>query len=332
MITLLEKIQKAFTGQTLNNHNTQQNIQKLQSIMSNPPTPEHLYAMLNAWEGQSNLEIHNYTFGLGLALGGFTFLLAFMIHPAFILLSFISIIYAFIKRTPLTTRKQTIQDIQNYWLEQKYKIHFQNQLDNINSSSPLTFPYFHLGNHDNEIRHCIYGQWQIQNHTYPFMLFNYHYVDKDVDRDEDGKETVSYDHHDLYGVLIENFPARGISISTQQKRASRLGVKWTSGDIKFDQSYQLSGIHEVSLAKFFSPQNILHLEIALQEFKGDFYIHPQTSTLCWLFKTDITDISDNHASIKNIHELAEHLHDLNMPELEKMTQIMQKLIPELQKE
>ena len=115
----------------------------------------------------------------------------------------------------------------------------------------------------------------------------------------------------------------------QQKRQSRLGVKWTSGDIKFDQAYQLSGIDEIHLAKFFSPQNILSLETAMQSFHGDFYVHPQTSMLCWLFKKNILQHSSEDLSIRNVHELAESLLQLKMTEFEKMTHIMQMLIPEL---
>lgn len=345
MTTFFTQLKNAFLGQYQNNQSTLRNIQSLQDIMRNPPLPERLYTLLNEWEGDNNLEIHNYSFVLWITLAVVCLILTFILHYGFFLLCIGLVIYAFVKRTSTSARNQLIEQIQNYWLEQKYQIHFaQNGSSEIDDFSddhkntqqkwnqfnhPFSFPYFQLGNHANDIQNYIYGQWHIQGKDYPFMLFNYHYVDKEVDKDEDGKETISYDHHNLYGVMVDGFPGRGTSIASQQKRQSRLGIKWTSGDIKFDQTYQLSGIDEMHLAKFFSPQNILQLESAMQSFQGDFYIHPQTSMLCWLFKQKITQHSFEDLKIKTVHELAENLLQLNMPEFEKMTHIMQALIPEL---
>lgn len=350
MTSFFTQFKNAFSGQNQNNQIALHNIQRLQDIMRNPPPSEHLYTLLNEWESDNNLEIHNYSFMLWITLAVVCLILTFILHYGFLLLSIGLVIYAFVKRTSTSARDDLIKHMQNYWLERKYQIYFRqsrySEIDDFSDNHsnnahenrqqkwaqfdhPFSFPYFQLGNHANDIQHCIYGEWHIQGKDYPFILFNYHYVDKNVDKDEDGKETISYDHHDLYGVMVEGFPGRGTSISSQQKRQSRLGVKWTSGDIKFDQAYQLSGIDEIHLAKFFSPQNILSLETAMQSFHGDFYVHPQTSMLCWLFKKNILQHSSEDLSIRNVHELAESLLQLKMPEFEKMTHIMQTLIPEL---
>ncbi|MFH4351589.1 hypothetical protein WAJ70_21100, partial [Acinetobacter baumannii] len=89
------------------------------------------------------------------------------------------------------------------------------------------------------------------------------------------------------GIILENFPVRGVSISSQQKKACRLGVAWESSDIRFNQKYQQSGINELDLVKFLSPDRLLLLEKMLEGFPGDFYVHPETSALCWLCNVNL---------------------------------------------
>ena len=136
--------------------------------------------------------------------------------------------------------------------------------------------------------------------------------------------------HQLFGILLKNFPGHGVSISTQQKKNCRLGIEWSSGDIQFNEHYQLSGFSEVALAKFFKPANILHLETALQNDQGDFYVDPQISTLCWLFPEDILKIENENGDDSTVALLAERLESLSMPNFEEFSAILQKLILELE--
>ena len=84
------------------------------------------------------------------------------------------------------------------------------------------------------------------------------------------------------------------------------------------------------MAKFFKPANILHLETALQNNQGDFYVAPQSSTLCWLFPEDILKIENENGDDSTVALLAERLESLSMPNFEEFSAILQKLILELE--
>ena len=82
------------------------------------------------------------------------------------------------------------------------------------------------------------------------------------------------------------------------------------------------------MAKFFKPANILHLETALQNNQGDFYVAPQSSTLCWLFPEDILKIENENGDDSTVALLAERLESLSMPNFEEFSATLQKLILE----
>lgn len=134
-------------------------------------------------KGDNNLEIHNYSFMLWITLAVVCLILTFILHMDFLLLSIGLVIYAFIKRTSTSARNDLIKHMQNYWLERKYQIYFgqsryceiddfsDNHSNNahenrqqkwLNLTIHLVSPYFQLGNHANDIQHCIYGEWHIQ--------------------------------------------------------------------------------------------------------------------------------------------------------------------------
>ena len=82
------------------------------------------------------------------------------------------------------------------------------------------------------------------------------------------------------------------------------------------------------MAKFFKPANILHLETALQSDQGDFYVDPQSSTLCWLFPEDILKIENESGGDSTVTLFAERLESLSMPNFEEFSATLQKLILE----
>lgn len=330
MNDLLIKIQNLFTQQHSNNQNAQQNIQKINQLLAENRSIAPVLAQLKNWQGDASLAIQNYSFWLILSISILLLLLGFAIHPLFLIVAGLGIAFAFHKRTSTKTYNQMLEYIQQRNLEEKYQILFNYNDENFNIESPYHFPYFGLGDHKNEIRNCIYGCWSVKGVNYPFMLYNYHYVDKVTTRDAEGKTKTEYRQHDLWGIILENFPIQGISIASKQKYVSRLGVKWSSGDIRFDNQYQLSGTNEMILAKFFKPNHVLVLDQAMQAFKGDFYVQAHRPSLCWLFDVDITQREIGLSSIHTVQDLVMNLESTTMPNLEQLRQSMTDILKEVQ--
>lgn len=330
MDDLLTKIQNAFSQQHVNNGKTQSNIDSINQLLASTENFDHLIEKLKHWQDDPSLSIQNYTFWLFIGLGIGCVILAFFSHPVLFLFAIASIAFAFYKRTSTQPLNQLIDYIQQKNLEAKYQIRFfPNETDN-RIISPYDFPLFGLGDYENSIRNTIYGTWQIDAFIYPYMLFNYHYVDEVETRDSEGKTKTEYRHYDLWGIIVENFPTQGISISSKQNRACRLGTKWSSGDIRFDNQYQLSGTNEMRLAKFFSPNHVLVLDQAMSRFKGDFYVHPQHPALCWLFKIDITKPHLPVGQVQTVHDLAAQLESMSMPDYEQLKQSLLTILQEVQ--
>ncbi len=330
MNDLLTKIQNAFSQQHANNGKTQHNIHAINQLLSSNQDFEQIIASLKNWQDDPSLSIQNYTFWLFIAIAIGLFVLAIFTHPILLLVAGASVAFAFYKRTSTKALNQVIEDAHQKNLEAKYQIRFYPNAFDENIESPYNFPLFGLGDHENTIGHCIYGAWQVNGINYPYMLFNYHYVDEVETRDSEGKKKTEYRHYDLWGIILENFPAQGISISSKQNRACRLGVKWSSGDIRFDNQYQLSGTNEMQLAKFFTPNHVLMLDQAMAYFKGDFYVQAQRPSLCWLFKTDITKAQMQVDKVQTVYDLAAQLESMNMPDYEQLKDSLITILQEVQ--
>ena len=330
MNDLITKIQSAFGQQHANNGKTQHNINLINQILSSDQSFEKQIEQLKSWQIDPSLTIQNYTFWLFIVIGICCVLLAILIHPIFLLAAVLSIIFAFYKKTSTKALNNMIGYIQQRNLEEKYQLHFNYNNQNQSVESPYNFPLFGLGDYENDIRNCIYGSWRIDNSHYPFMLFNYHYVDEVETRDSDGDTKTEYRHYDLWGIILENFPAQGISISSKQKRACRLGTKWSSGDIRFDDNYQLSGVNEMQLAKFFTPTHVLMLDQAMDYFKGDLYIQALRPSLCWLFNVDITQSLVQHDKMDTVHDLVTHLESTIMPNYERLRESFMSILKDIQ--
>jgi len=331
MNDFFSKAQNMFSQQHIHNGKTQNNINLIHQLLISNQNFDQLIEQLKHWQDDPNLTIQNHTFWLFISIGILLLLPTFLIHPIFCIAACSCIVFAFYKRTSTKSLNRLIDFAKQKCLEAKYQIYFNNIDEaNQNIESPYNFPFFDLGNHENLIRHCIYGQWQVNEVNYPYMLFNYHYVDKEETRNSEGKKEVEYHHYDLWGIVLENFPTQGVSISSKQKRASRLGVKWSSGDIRFDNQYQLSGIDEMRLAKFFTPNHVLMLEKAMAYFKGDFYIQAHRSSLCWLFKIDILKQHTQVNKVQTVQDLASQLETLKLPDYEVLKQSILTILEEIQ--
>lgn len=326
----VDQIKNTFLNQHINNQKTLNNIGAINQLLATQSDYQQFIETLKQWKDDPSLSIQNYTFWLFLVFGILCLILMVAVHPYFFVIAVLSIAFAFYKRTSKRPLNDLIQYTQQKVLQQKYQIQFNAENFNHTIQSPYHFPLFSLGNHENIIRNEVYGQWQIDQQIYPYMLFNYHYVDEEETEDSEGKKKTEYRHYDLWGIMLENFPISGISIATKQKRVCRLGVKWSSGDIRFDEQYQLSGVNEMQLAKFFTPQHILTLEHVLGNFKGDVYVHPQSPSMCWLFKTDILKQYSDVESIQTVQDLAANLENLCMPNYEQLRDSLLELLREIQ--
>ena len=318
-----------FLNQKKLNQDTINNVGQLNELVNQKMEYNDFLSHLKQWQGPQNFQIHNSRFGFYLFFAVVALILGVTIYPYLVLLTFAFVIYAFIQRQSPTAYQHMLIRLEEFTLSQKYQLQFETTESLTHLPQLQHFPLFKLGNDENEILNSAYGVWRIQGSNYPFKIFNYHYVDRIERRDAEGKKKVEYEHHDLWGIQMFQIPLQGISISRYQKRACRLGVKWESIDIQFNQRYQQSGTNEMLLAKFFSPSHILKLDQALQAYSGDLYIHPDYPSLVWLFKQDILKRQPDLEDIRTINDLAYHLEQLSMPEFEHFQSIATSLFEEI---
>lgn len=73
---------------------------------------------------------------------------------------------------------------------------------------------------------------------------------------------------------------------------------------------------------------MLLLEKMLEDFPGDFYVHPETSALCWLCNVNLLRQQSLYGA--SVRELTECLESLSMPEFEQFANKLQHFINETQ--
>ncbi|EXD54588.1 hypothetical protein [Acinetobacter baumannii] len=329
MKLLFQKIQSAFDNQNTHNKITLRNIEALRNLLNQQLPPDILVYSLKNWAGPQQLDIRNYIFWNATIFALVCMALGFLISIYFFPFAILAIFYGFYHRASTAELICLLQDIQTYYYEHTYNFKFATE-DSLQKegTSASDFPLFKLGNQQNSVLTAIHGKWQVRETTHPYKIFRYHYVNREMAYNSKGKWELKDVSYNLYGIILENFPVRGVSISSQQKKACRLGVAWESSDIRFNQKYQQSGINELDLVKFLSPDRLLLLEKMLEGFPGDFYIHPETSALCWLCNVNLLRQQSLYGT--SVRELAERLETLSMPEFEQFANILQHFIDETQ--
>lgn len=173
------------------------------------------------------------------------------------------------------------------------------------------------------------GQLVIKQKTYDYSVFNYHYTYQTRTTDDQGKEFWETTHCDLWGVLMDNFPFKGISISAHYKHQCHLGIEWKSSDILFNKKYQQTGVNKYEFVKFLTPERLLSLEKMMQTFHGDFYVPPQTSVMYWLFNESPLIESNYLFQAITVNKLAEKLEQLQMPKLQRLQEALTSLLKTL---
>ncbi|MFP0266561.1 hypothetical protein BFR77_09310 [Acinetobacter pittii] len=329
MKPLIQKIQSAFDNQNTHNKITLRNIEALRNLLNQQLPLEILIHSLKNWTGPQQLDIRNYIFWNATIFALVCMALGFLISIYFFPFAILAIFYGFYHRASTAELICLLQDIQIYYYEHKYNFRFATE-DNLTKegTSASDFPLFKLGNQQNSVLTAIHGKWQVRETIHPYKIFRYHYINREMAYNSKGKWELKDVSYNLYGVILENFPVRGVSISSQQKKACRLGVAWESSDIRFNQKYQQSGINELDLVKFLSPDRLLLLEKMLEDFPGDFYVHPETSALCWLCNVNLLRQQSLYGA--SVRELAECLETLSMPEFEQFANKLQHFINETQ--
>lgn len=330
ILNFVEKIKQIYAVQDKHNHAVDLNLKELQKIFPKVQDHQQLLFRLKYWQGQQHLKYDNVIFFIYFGLALLSLLPVFIIHPSFLIMTFLFLVLGVPRIRIENALNDFKESTKHFYIQHKYSLR-EHQNEGKNPVFPRdSFPLFNLGDQRNELKNIQYGEWQLNEKNYPFMLFRYLYVIRKTKKNHTGKLETTHEHLQLFGIMLKNFPARGVSISTHQKKNCRLGIKWSSGDIQFDNHYQLSGFSEIWLAKFFKPNHILHLESALQDYQGDFYVEPQNCTLCWLFSEDILHIENWNGDDSTVAAFAEQLESLSMPHFEKFSAKLQKLILELE--
>lgn len=316
------------------NKQTRQNIKTVKALLETKPPIDVLLQQLRNMSNQTlyinnSLTVKTVIMGLITLCIGIIFTSFSIWAISLILFAFCMLLFGYSVYTPSTELNALFDELNNYCLENKYNFKFYSEQDlEQHKHIETNFPLFKLGSQKNNIHFLFNGQWHIQEHTYAYSVFDYQYVNREMVRVAKDKWELKDVQRCLWGIFLENFPVRGISISTQQKKLCRLGVEWQSSDIRFNQSFQQSGIDEFELARFLSPERLLYLEKILHQFSGDFYVHPKTATLCWIFDVDLSQIESDLYEVNTVADLADQLAKIRMPNFEKFADALKHLIIE----
>ncbi len=322
------KIKKTFQNQSTHNQSTLKNIEAIRKLLEKQPSPELLINTLKHWDGEQYLYIKNYLYWTMSTLS-LIFLLAGLLFSAYYLILCVVLFGVGTRyRIPTTELDSLKEQLRIYVLEQTYQVKFHHNDTPLNPTL-RDHPLFQLGDTENTVKILLDGQLVIKQKTYDYSVFNYHYTYQTRTTDEQGKEFFETTHCDLWGVLMDNFPFKGISISARYKHQSRLGIEWKSSDILFNKKHQQTGVNEYELVKFLTPERVLSLEKMMQTFYGDFYVHPQTSVMCWLFNE--SPLAENNYLFQaiTVNKLAEKLEQLQMPKLQRLQEALTSLLKTL---
>ncbi|WP_436872417.1 hypothetical protein [Acinetobacter haemolyticus] len=323
-----KKIQKAFQNQFMHNQVTLENIEAIRHLLEEHPSPDTLINRLKHWQGEQNLYIKNYLYWTMSTLS-LIFLLAGLLFSAYYLIVCVVLFSIGVRyRIPTTELDSLKEQLRIYVLEQTYQIKFHADSTPLNPAL-LDHPLFKLGNKDNTVKILLDGQLVIKQKTYDYSVFNYHYTYQTRTTDDQGKEFWETTHCDLWGVLMDNFPFKGISISAHYKHQCHLGIEWKSSDILFNKKYQQTGVNEYEFVKFLTPERLLSLEKMMQTFHGDFYVPPQTSVMYWLFNESPLIESNYLFQAITVNKLAEKLEQLQMPKLQRLQEALTSLLKTL---
>lgn len=323
-----KKIQKAFQNQFMHNQVTLENIEAIRHFLEEHPSPDTLINRLKHWQGEQNLYIKNYLYWTMSTLS-LIFLLAGLLFSAYYLFVCVVLFSIGVRyRIPTTELDSLKEQLRIYVLEQTYQIKFHPDSTPLNPAL-LDHPLFKLGDKDNTVKILLDGQLVIKQKTYDYSVFNYHYTYQTRITDDQGKEFYETTHCDLWGVLMDNFPFKGISISAHYKHQCHLGIEWKSSDILFNKKYQQTGVNKYELVKFLTPERLLSLEKMMQTFHGDFYVPPQTSVMYWLFNESPLIESNYLFQAITVNKLAEKLEQLQMPKLQRLQEALTSLLKTL---
>lgn len=323
-----KKIQKAFQNQFMHNQVTLENIEAIRHFLEEHPSPDTLINRLKHWQGEQNLYIKNYLYWTMSTLS-LIFLLAGLLFSAYYLFVCVVLFSIGVRyRIPTTELDSLKEQLRIYVLEQTYQIKFHPDSTPLNPAL-LDHPLFKLGDKDNTVKILLDGQLVIKQKTYDYSVFNYHYTYQTRITDDQGKEFYETTHCDLWGVLMDNFPFKGISISAHYKHQCHLGIEWKSSDILFNKKYQQTGVNKYEFVKFLTPERLLSLEKMMQTFHGDFYVPPQTSVMYWLFNESPLIESNYLFQAITVNKLAEKLEQLQMPKLQRLPEALTSLLKTL---
>lgn len=323
-----KKIQKTIQNQFMHNQATLENIEAIRQLLAEQPSPDTLISHLKHWQGEQNLYIKNYLYW-ALTTLSLIFLLAGLLLSAYYLIVSVVLFSLGIRyRIPTSELENLKEQLRVYMLEQTYKVKFQQDEPPLNHAL-LDHPLFQFGNTDNTVTILLVGKAMIKQKTYDYSVFKYRYSYKTKTTIDQGQEIWETTTCDLWGVLMENFPFKGVSISAAHKNRCHLGVEWQSSDIRFNQKYQQSGMSEFEFVKFLTPERLLALENMMQAFYGDFYVHPHTGVMCWLFNESPLVENNYLFQASTVNELAEKLEQLHMPKLQRLQEAFTALLKTL---
>ncbi|MCU4338218.1 hypothetical protein KTH08_13320 [Acinetobacter dispersus] len=320
-----QKIQKTFQNQFRHNQVTLENIEAIRQLLEERPTPDTLIYRLKHWQGEQNLYIKNYLNWAMTTLSLIFLLTGLLFSGYYLIVCVVLFAFGLRYRIPTTELENLKQELRLYLLEQTYQVRFDHENTPLNHALQ-DHPLFQLGDKDNTVTTLLVGQMAIKQKTYDYSVFKYRYAYSVEKTDEQGRTFYETHHSNLWGVLMESFPYKGVSISAAHKSRCHLGIEWQSSDIRFNQKYQQSGVSEFEFVKFLTPERLLALEHLMLAFHSDFYVDPHTGLMCWLLNESPLDENNYLFQAITVHELAEKLEQLQMPKLQRLQDAFSSLL------
>lgn len=314
------------------NQNVMQNIDRLYSISNKSESAQELLDALHHWKANTDLYFHN---AIPVIIGLFgiitliiSFFLSTYIPISFgIICSVLCIFISYLLYEPHKAIDDVIHHLEMRMKLLRFDIHY-NQVPKIiaTPSSPINllnrlqlhFPLFNLGNHSNEFEHYAASTWQCRNgHTYPVLLFKYHYSSEQFTPSGKIKtDNLKVSHFNLWGAFVFNIPPHGFAMTNKRDSFFKpYNYNWKTSDIHLNKIIKIFGADQKEMAKKISPQLTLKLEPLFLNNEAELISHHTEHLVCYISKKNIFSVTSNRSkqNIRNISDLRGYLRTIDMP-------------------
>lgn len=195
-------------------------------------------------------------------------------------------------------RQSLIPDLSSYIAQRSayagMGLAYADNLDDVLARLQKVFSEYDRGDYSRELTYTLSGVYQGELHRLEYACHQLHFVNERVVTEtvSDGKggtKTVTkivYDHFDRHSMTV-SFPwVREITVRSDDHTQADRAQRWRPTSSDFNRVFALSGVDQISCAKFAKPVTVLHLlkmASALADVNLEF---SAGGTLCLSFDND----------------------------------------------